>query len=62
MSSMFKVEDIFGDVPSTDAAVNFDRHEVTEGKANALSLLSELPGGRKYKNLRLSDCQLNGLQ
>ena len=42
MRAMLQVEDIVVDISTTDAAVNFNLHEVTKGKTNTLSLLSQL--------------------
>ena len=59
---MLQVEDIVVDISTTDAAVNFNLHEVTKGKTNTLSLFSQFSCRRKYKDLRLPQSQIECLK
>ena len=53
MSAMLQIEHIFVDVSSSDTAMHFDLHEVTQGEAHFLRLLGELPRRAQDEHLGL---------
>jgi hypothetical protein len=59
---MLQFENIFIDVATTDAAVNFDLHVVTKSKCDFLSLLCQFSCWWKNQDLGLSQLLIYRLQ
>ena len=62
MSSMLQVENVFVDVSTANAAMDFHLHEVTKGETDTLSLLRQFTSWRQNEHLWLSEGEVDSLQ
>ena len=59
---MFELEYIFSDITSTDEAVHFHLHVVSESETHLLGLLCQFTRWRQDEYLRLSERNIDCLQ
>ena len=62
MRSMLQVENVFVDVSTANAAMDFHLHEVTKGETDTLCLLSQFTSWGQNEHLWLSEGKVNSLQ